>query len=58
MRLFCFGCGKSVSTEVPDETILRACCVCPECIPRMMREDAKTILSPADDDDDRQRRPR
>jgi hypothetical protein len=52
MRLFCFFCGKSVSTEVPDDTILRAVCVCPECIPHAIREDAQSILSrpaPADE---------
>lgn len=32
MRLYCYGCGKSVSTEVPDETILRAVAICPECV--------------------------
>lgn len=32
MRLFCWVCGKSVSTEVPDDTVLRAICICPECI--------------------------
>jgi hypothetical protein len=32
MRLTCYFCGKSVSTEVPDETNVRALLVCPECI--------------------------
>ena len=32
MRIYCYFCGKSVSTEVPDETVLRALAVCPECI--------------------------
>jgi hypothetical protein len=32
MRLHCYFCGKSVSTEVPDETVIRAALVCPECI--------------------------
>lgn len=32
MRLRCFKCGKSVSTEVPDETIIRATLECPECL--------------------------
>ena len=32
MRLNCYGCGKSVSTEVPDSTIVRASLDCPECI--------------------------
>jgi hypothetical protein len=50
MRLFCFMCGKSVSTEVPDETILRAICVCPECIPRSMNVQVRSILTPKDDE--------
>jgi hypothetical protein len=50
MRLICFFCGKSVSTEVSKDTILRAVCVCPECVPRVIREDATTILTPNDDD--------
>ena len=32
MRLHCYYCGKSVSSEVPDDTIVRACLECPECI--------------------------
>ena len=32
MRLACMGCGKSVSSEVPAETVLRACAICPECL--------------------------
>ena len=31
MRLTCWECGKSVSTEVPEDTIVRATLVCPEC---------------------------
>ena len=46
MRLICFGCGKSVSTEVPADTIVRAVLVCPECVPTMIRDDVKTILTP------------
>lgn len=30
-RIPCSKCGKSVSTEVPDETIVRAWVECPEC---------------------------
>lgn len=32
MRLRCSSCGKSVSTEVPDGTIIRAYIECQECI--------------------------
>lgn len=43
MRLFCFGCGKCVSNQVPDDTVVRAVTICPECIPRWIREDVKWI---------------
>ena len=42
MRLFCWSCAKSVSNEVPDETVLRAVCICPECI------EAKKVVFPED----------
>jgi ribosome-binding protein aMBF1 (putative translation factor) len=32
MRGRCHFCGKSVTTEIPDDTIIRALLVCPECI--------------------------
>jgi hypothetical protein len=32
MTLQCFLCEKSVSNEVPDETIIRAALICPECV--------------------------
>jgi hypothetical protein len=32
MRIWCMNCGKSVSTEVPEGTIIRAWVECPECI--------------------------
>lgn len=32
MRLVCYFCGKSVSSEVSPETVVRAVLVCPECI--------------------------
>ena len=31
-RLHCLNCGKSVSTPVPKDTIVRAWIQCPECI--------------------------
>jgi hypothetical protein len=40
MRLFCYICTKSVSNEVPDDTVVRAMLVCPECI------EAKRIIFP------------
>lgn len=32
MRLWCCRCGKSISSEVPEGTVLRAYAECPECI--------------------------
>ena len=32
MRIKCMHCGKPVSTEVPDKTVIRAYVECPECI--------------------------
>ena len=32
MRIRCYGCTKSVSSEVPEDTVLRAVAICPECI--------------------------
>lgn len=32
MKLKCNKCGKSVSTEVPETTIVRGWIECPECI--------------------------
>ena len=32
MKLQCWYCYKSVSTELPKETLFRAIAVCPECI--------------------------
>ena len=31
MRLRCFECQTTISTEVPDETVVRAIAICPEC---------------------------
>lgn len=32
MRYHCWTCGKSVTSELPDETVIRAILTCPECI--------------------------
>ena len=32
MRLICYYCGKSVSSELPEDAVVRALCACPECI--------------------------
>ena len=45
MRLFCWYCFKSVSSELPNNTLVRAIAVCPECIAQST-EAAKHPLSP------------
>lgn len=45
MRLVCFICGKSVSTDVEPDTIVRAVLICPECVPAALRDDVRTIVS-------------
>lgn len=32
MRYPCHFCGKSVTSELPDDSVIRALLVCPECI--------------------------
>ena len=32
MRLYCFECGKPVTTDIPDNIIFRGIAQCPECI--------------------------
>jgi hypothetical protein len=41
MRLHCTECGKYVSTEVPEETVVRAILVCPKCIARVWPDDER-----------------
>ena len=36
MRLHCNACSKSVSNEVPEETVVRAWLECPECTKELM----------------------
>lgn len=46
MRLCCSRCGKPVSTEIPDGTIVRAWIECPECIEKQtedQKDDADSI---------------
>jgi len=44
MRYPCYICGKSVTSELPDDSIIRAILVCPECI------EAKKLLFPETED--------
>ena len=32
MRLQCYFCSKSVSNELPEETVVRGLLICPECV--------------------------
>jgi hypothetical protein len=45
MRYFCNFCYKSVTSELPEDAVIRAVLVCPECI------EAKKILIPEESDD-------
>ncbi len=39
MRLWCWYCHKSVSSELPNNTLFRAIAVCPECIAKSSEAD-------------------
>jgi len=45
MKLKCSNCGKSVSTEVPDKTIIRAWIECPECLEMEKETKPKSIIT-------------
>lgn len=32
MRYLCWFCGKSVTSELPDDSVIRATLICPECL--------------------------
>lgn len=36
MRLWCFQCHSTVSTEIPDDSIFRATATCPECMAKYL----------------------
>jgi DNA-directed RNA polymerase subunit RPC12/RpoP len=42
MRYYCFSCGKSVTSELPNDSVIRAMLTCPECI------EAKKVIFPED----------
>lgn len=42
MKILCNLCGKIVSTEIPDNTLIRAWIECPECC--ALGEDERAIL--------------
>jgi NAD-dependent SIR2 family protein deacetylase len=44
VRLRCHECGKSVSTDVADDTIVRAVLICPECLERADRPSLERAL--------------
>ncbi len=43
-RLGCATCGKSVSTAVPHDTVVRAYIECPECIEQRSKEASEPRL--------------
>jgi len=32
MRYYCQYCSKSVTSELPDDSVIRATLICPECL--------------------------
>ena len=44
MRYPCYFCGKSVTSELPEDSVIRAILVCPECI------EAKKLFFPENED--------
>jgi hypothetical protein len=42
MRYYCYFCGKSVTSELLDDSVIRAVLICPECI------EAKRVIFPDD----------
>ena len=49
MRGWCWFCQKSVTSDLPEGTVIRALMVCPECI------DRQAVVIPDDDEADRAR---
>lgn len=47
MQLHCIVCGQSVSSQVPDDTIIRAYLQCPECLAEMDEEIADAFFTEA-----------
>ena len=43
MRYHCQFCGKSVTSELPDDAVIRAVLICPECLEHA----DQTLLEPA-----------
>ena len=43
MRLHCNACSKSVSNEVPEETVVRAWLECPECTRELMCDEEAAL---------------
>jgi len=43
MRLHCNDCGKVVSTEVPDKTVVRGWTQCPECVEKLMCDEKQAL---------------
>ena len=45
MRFRCYGCGNSVSSEVPEDAILRAIAWCPECLQAEKDQDPEILAA-------------
>lgn len=47
MRYGCYHCGKSVTSELPDDSVIRAVLICPECIGRAEGDTPETVAEKA-----------
>lgn len=39
MRYCCYFCWKSVTTELPADSVIRAVLVCPECVEKHLKDE-------------------
>ena len=44
MRVLCYFCGKSVTSELPDDSVIRATLICPECLELADQTKLNTVL--------------
>lgn len=57
-RYFCHYCGKSVTSELPEDAVIRATIICPECLaggdPAMVEAALISIAAAAQRREDKQ----
>jgi hypothetical protein len=44
VRVLCYFCGKSVTSELPDDSVIRATLICPECLELADQTKLNTVL--------------